>query len=115
MLWPLAFKAVRQQANKPRHAQPFAFPRTHELVKHDLRAIGEIAKLRFPHGQSIGFGQGIAVFKAQDRIFRQHGIDDFIARLARADVIEGIVPCLGHLVDKGGMALAKGAAGAILA
>ena len=45
---PLPFIPMRQQADEAGHAEPFAFAGTDELVKHDLRAIGEIAELRFP-------------------------------------------------------------------
>ena len=58
-----------QQHRQTRHAQPFALPAGDELIKHDLRAIGKIAKLRLPHDQSVGLGQAVAIFKAQDRIF----------------------------------------------
>ena len=72
MFRPLAFVAMRQEHNQPRHAQPFAFARADELIKHDLRPIGKIAKLGLPKGQRIGLGQRIAIFKSQHGIFRQH-------------------------------------------
>ena len=51
MLRPLAFIAVRQQADEARHAQPLALARRDELVEHHLRAVGEVAELRFPQRQ----------------------------------------------------------------
>ena len=35
----------------------FIFARGDELVDDDLRAIGEIAELRFPQDQRLGFGR----------------------------------------------------------
>ena len=54
MLRPLALVAVRQQHHEAGHAQPFALARGDELVDHDLRAVGEIAELRFPERQRFG-------------------------------------------------------------
>src|SRR3990167_86961 len=111
---PLTFEPVRQQADKARHPQPLRLARVDELVEHDLRAVGEIAELGFPHRQGVGFGQRIAVFEAQHRIFRQHGVDDFIAGLTRTDMVQRVVTLFGGLVDETGMALREGATGAIL-
>ena len=110
MLWALALEAVRQKHDKTRHAQPFAFTRTDELVEHDLRAVGEIAELRFPKRQRIWLRQRVAVLKPENRIFRQHGVDDFILRLACADVVERVVALFGFLVDQTRVALREGAA-----
>ena len=114
MFRPLAFVAVRQQAHEAGHAQPFAFTRADELVEHDLRAVGEIAELRFPQGQRVGFGQRVAVFEPKHRVFRQHGVDDFVLRLTFADVVERVVPFFGVLIDQGRMALAECAARTVL-
>jgi hypothetical protein len=71
-------------ADEARHAQPLAFARRDELVEHDLRAVGEVAELRFPHRQRVGLGQRVAVFEAEHRLFRQHRVDDLeLARLVR--------------------------------
>src|SRR5512139_83991 len=48
MLWSLPLVAMRQQTNEARHPQPFALPGGDELVEHDLRAVREVAELRFP-------------------------------------------------------------------
>jgi hypothetical protein len=83
VLRPLAFIAVRQQADEARHAQPLALARRDELVEQHLRAVGEVAELGFPQRQRIRLGQRVAVFEAEHRLFRQHRVDDFVARLAR--------------------------------
>ena len=80
-----------------------------------LRAVGEIAELRFPQGQRVRLGERIAVFEAEHRLFRQHRIDDLEARLAVAEVVERRVAVLGLLVDQHRMALREGAALAVLA
>ena len=115
MLRPLAFVAVRQQADQPRHAQPFAFAGRDELVEQHLRAVGEIAELGFPHGQRVGLGERIAVLEAEHRLLRQHRVDDLEARLAVAEMIERRVALLGFLIEQHRMALREGAALAVLA
>ncbi len=115
MFRPLPFVAVRQQADEAGHAQPLAFARRDELVDHDLRAVGEIAELRFPQRQRIRLGERIAVFEAEHRLFREHRVDDLVARLAVADVVERDVARFGLLVDQHRVALREGAALAVLA
>ena len=84
------------------------------MIKHDLRAIGKIAKLRLPHDQSIGLGKAVAIFKAQDRIFREHGIDDLILALSLTDIVERVIALFGILIDQPRVAVTKGAARAVL-
>ena len=57
-------------------------PAGDELVEDDLRAIGEIAELRFPQHQRVGIGERIAIFEAEHRLLGQHRIDDLEAALA---------------------------------
>ena len=115
MFRPLAFIAVRQQQHQARHAQPFHFARGDELVDHHLRAIGEIAELRFPQHQRLGLGEGVAIFEAQHRFFRQQRVDHFEFALAVADMVERQIALFGFLIDQRGMALAERAARGILA
>ena len=58
----------------PLAAAPLHFARGDELVDHHLRAVGEVAELGFPDHQGVGI-RGVAVFKAQHRLFRQDGVD----------------------------------------
>ena len=111
---PLAFVAVRHQANEAGHAQPFAFARADELVEHDLRAVGKIAELRFPQGQRVGLSQRVAVFKAQYRVFRQHGVDDFVFCLTFADVVQRVIAVFVFLIDQGRVTLRERATGGVL-
>ena len=48
VLGALAFVAVRQQHDQTAHARPLGFAADDKLVDHDLRAVGEVAELRFP-------------------------------------------------------------------
>ena len=115
MLRPLPFVAVRQQADEARHAQPLALARRDELVEHHLRAVGEIAELRLPQRQRVGLGERIAVFEAEHRLLGEHRVDDLVARLPVADMVERDVARLGLLVDQHRMALRERAALAVLA
>src|SRR5690606_10256274 len=92
-----------------------AFAGRNELVEQDLRAIGEIAKLRLPQRQSPRIGKAVTILEAEHRFFRQHGIDDLIACLrGREDVQRNVAPLVA-LIVKHRMALAEGAALRILA
>ena len=114
MLRPLPFIAVRQQADEAGHAQPFAFARRDELVEHHLRAVGEVAELRFPQRQRVRLGGRIAVFEAEHGLFREHRVQHLVARLRVAQMIERRVARLGALIEQHRMALREGAALGIL-
>src|SRR5262249_1824400 len=49
----LALVAVRQEANEPGHAQPFALARGDKLIEQDLCAVREISELRLPQRERI--------------------------------------------------------------
>ena len=115
MFRTLALIAVRQQADEARHAQPLAFARRDELVEDDLRAVGEVAELRFPERQRIRAGQRIAVFETEHGLFRKHRVDDFVASLRRRQIGERNVALFGFLIVENRVALREGAAFAILA
>ena len=70
------------------------------MVEHHLRAVGEIAELRFPKSQRVRLGERVAILEAEHGLFRQHRVDDLEARLAVADMIERRVAPLGLLVDQ---------------
>src|SRR5918993_238785 len=110
MLRPLALVAVREETHEPGHAQPLAFARRDELVEHHLRPVGEVAELRLPQGEGVRLRQGIAVLEPEHRLLGEHRVDDLVARLTLADVVERRVPRLGLLIDQNRMALREGAA-----
>ena len=78
-----------------------------------LRAVGEIAELRFPQHQRARVGERIAIFEAEHAEFRQRAVADL--EPAGLDVAQRDVFLAGLLVDPDGMALAEGAAAAVLA
>jgi hypothetical protein len=81
-------------ADEARHAQPLALARRDELVEHHLRAVGEVAELRLPQRQRVRLGQRVAVLEAEHRLFRQHRVDDLVARLALLQMVERRVALL---------------------
>ena len=93
----------------------FVSPRGDELVDDDLRAVGEVAELRFPQHQRVRVGQRVAVFEAQHAELGQQRVEDLEPRLAVADVVQRHVFGLVRLVDQHGVALAEGAALHVLA
>src|SRR5262245_49177437 len=115
MFRPLALIAMRQQEDEPRHAEPFALARGNELIDDDLRAVGEIAELRFPQHERVRLGEAVPVLEAEHGLFRQHRVDDFERRLAFGQVLERGVFLLVLLVHQHGMALGEGAALGVLA
>jgi hypothetical protein len=90
MLRPLAFVAVRQQADEARHAQPFALAGGYELVEDNLGAVGKVAELRLPQGERVRLGERIAVFEPEHCLLREHRIDDLVAALVGADMLNGV-------------------------
>ncbi len=54
MLRALAFVAVRQQQRDAGQQAPLGFAGGDELVDDDLRAVGEVAELRFPQHERFG-------------------------------------------------------------
>ena len=113
---PCAFVAVRQHHGEPAQPAPFHFARRDELVDDDLRAVGEIAELRFPDDELIRLGRRVAVFEAEHRFFGQHRIDDDEVALLVADVLQrnvrALVPALAILVVQHRVAVEERAAAA---
>ena len=87
MFGPLTFIAMREEKHETRHAQPFHFARGNELIDHNLRAVREIAELRFPKDQRLGLREAIAIFESEHGRLRQKRIVNLIFRLAVPDVV----------------------------
>src|SRR5438067_2014603 len=119
VLRTLAFVTVRQHHHQAGGAAPLDFARGDELVDDDLRAVGEVAELAFPDGQGVRFGGRVAVFEAQHRFFRQHGVDDgevgLVFRHVGQRQVDALVPALAVLVVQHGVAVHEGAAAGVLA
>ena len=72
----LAFVRVRQQQHQRRALPPLAARRDEELVDHDLRAVDEVAVLRFPDHQPRRLLDVVAVLEAEHRVLGQRAVVD---------------------------------------
>src|SRR4029079_12816861 len=69
MLRPLPFEAVRKEHDEAASAQPLGFAGGDELVDDRLRAVGEVAELRFPQHEAARVGERISIFEAEPAEF----------------------------------------------
>ena len=73
-----------------------------ELVDHHLRAVGEVAELRFPDHQRVRLGAREPVFESEHGFLGEHRIDHQEASLVAAEVLQrhvsSLVPALAVLV-----------------
>ncbi len=82
VLRSLPFISMRQQQHQPAQQSPFVFCRGKKLIDDDLRAVGEVAKLRFPQHQGFRIIAAEAILETHHSRLRQHGVVDFELRLA---------------------------------
>ena len=115
VLRPLPFVAVRQQHHQAAHPPPFLLAGGDELIDHHLRAVGEVAELRFPDGQGARFSGRIAVFERQHRFFRQDGVPDAEGALTVMNVLQRRIRGTICLVMNHRMTVEEGAATGVLA
>src|SRR4029078_7983634 len=113
MLRPLPLEAVRKQHHEAAGAQPLRLPGGDELVDYALRAIGEVAELRFPKNQCLRVGERIAVFETEYAEFGQRAVAHFEARASDGGQRDIFLARL--LIDPYGMPLAESASSAVLA
>ena len=71
VLGALAFVAVRQQQGEAAEQAPFVFGGGDELIDDDLRAVGEVAELRFPEDEGFRVVAAVAVLEAHARRLRK--------------------------------------------
>src|SRR6478672_11812641 len=112
MLRPLAFEAVWKQHDKTTRPQPLGLTGGNELVDDRLRAVGEVAELRFPQYQRARVGDRIAIFESKDAKLGQRAVADLEA--TSFDVAKRNILLAGLLIDPCGVPLAERAASAIL-
>src|SRR5204862_5826740 len=86
MLRSLAFIAMGQKHYNPGRQIPFVFARADELVADHLRAVGKIAKLRFPQYQRFGTVPAKAILETEAARLGKRGIVDFAESLRRRKV-----------------------------
>ena len=114
VLRALAFMPVRQQQNQSGQQVPLVFPGNDELVDDDLRAVGEVAELRFPHHQRFGIVARVSVLEAHHRGFGKLGVVDLDPRLIGRQMAQRHVFLLVLDVDQHRVPLIEGAAAAVL-
>ena len=115
MLRTLAFITVRQQHDQPAGLAPLLLGRGDELIDHDLRAVGEIAELRFPQRQRLRIGDAVAVLETEHAEFAERTVVDVERRLIFRHVLQRNIALAVFEIVEGEMALAEGAAAGILA
>jgi hypothetical protein len=71
VLGTITVETVRQQHYQTIMQVPFGFAGGHKLIDHNLSTVSKITELGLPHGQGVGQAGCIAVFEAENSIFRQ--------------------------------------------
>src|SRR5579872_431181 len=115
VLRALSLVAVRQEQHQAAGLSPLRFGGGDELVDHDLRAVREIAKLRFPQDQRQRVGHTKAEFESHDRIFAEGTVPDLETFLVSRKMLEGNVEASVLAVEQFQVSLAERSAAAILA
>jgi len=115
MFRALALVAVGKEQDNARRKSPLVFAGADKLVDDDLRAVDEVAELRFPKNEPFRVVARKAVLKAQASGFGKRGIVNLAKSLVGREVREREILLLGLVVDQYGMALVKCAALGILA
>ncbi len=114
VLRALAFVPVRQQQNQSGQQVPLVFAGGDELVDDDLRAVGEVAELRFPHHQRFGEVARVSVLEAHHRGLGELGVVDLDTRLIGRQMAQRHVFFFVLDVDQHRVPLIEGAAAAVL-
>ena len=89
MIGPLALVAVRQQQHERRRQAPLGAARRDELVEHDLRAVDEVAVLRFPQHEPPRLLDVVAELEAERGVLGERAVVDLERRLARGSAASG--------------------------
>ena len=112
---PLPFVRVRQQQDQRRPQPPLAARRDDELVDHHLRAVDEVAVLRFPDDQPRRLLDVVAVLEADHRVLGQRAVVDLEGGLRLRQRLQRHVDASRVDVVEDRVAMAEGAALDILA
>src|SRR5262245_44019801 len=76
MFRSLAFMTVRQQEHERRLQSPLRPARCDELIDDHLRAVDEVAVLRFPDHEAIGFLNVVSELESDDACFAERAVMD---------------------------------------
>ncbi len=94
---------------------PLRLPRSDELIDDDLRAVDEVAELRFPEHERFRFCDAVSVLESDARVFGERAVVDFERRLrARRKCWSGIQTSRRRRIVKDGVAVAERSALGIL-
>ena len=106
----LALVAVRQQQHERGRHAPLGAARHQVLVENGLRAVDEIAVLRFPQHEAPGFLQVVTEFEADHGQLRQGAVVDLEGRLGLRQRLQRRVAIARDHVVQHRVAVAEGAA-----
>ncbi len=115
MLRPLAFVRMRQQQYQRWRQPPLRAARRDERVEDDLRAVDEVAVLRFPDHQTVVRVDVVAELEADRGQLRQRAVVNLERRARLREALQRDVRVAGRGVAKNRVAMAEGAAADILA
>jgi len=109
MFRPLAFKSVRKKKDDARRKIPFVFTCADELIDNHLRAVYEVAELRFPQNEGFGIVAAETVLKAKAAGFRKRRIINFAEGLSRREVRQRDVRVFGLRIHENRVTLVESA------
>ncbi len=110
MFRPLSFLSVREQQHYAAWLLPFRFGGNDKLIDEHLRAVGEIAKLRFPNAKHSRIIEGVTVIEPEHSGLRKRTVVNANAGLLLRQMHERDVGLAGFGVVKNRVPRAKGAA-----
>ncbi len=111
----LAFVRMREQQDERRPLPPLTARRDEEFVDDDLRAVDEVAVLRFPDHQSRRLLHVIAVLESEDRVLGQRAVVNLEGSARLWQRLQRHVRAAGRHVVQHRVAVAERAALDILA
>ena len=114
MFRTLSFVAVGQQHHDPGEQVPLVLARRNKLVDDDLRAVCEIAELRFPEHQRFGIVAAETIFKTEHGRFGKRRVVDLAPCRRLRHMLERDVLFLGFNIDQRRVPLIECAAPAVL-
>jgi len=107
VLWTLALIPMGQEHYEIAWLPPFVSELAMKIIDYHLRAVGEIAELRFPDHKAERVGNTVTEFKSQDGRLRQGAVENLKRRLVRMYVFQGTTHCRFHITQYQ-VALAEG-------
>src|SRR5688500_1070835 len=110
VLGPLALVAVREEQHEAAILVPLGAPRADELIDDDLRAVAEVAELRFPENHRFGSNHAVSVFEPHHGELGQRAVVDLERCRALLEMLHWRVLLPGFRVVQHEVPLAERAA-----